>query len=175
MNRRSLAFSTMFLQAVTVLMGIGALAFLLWEPHLEGRNAHATPFEIYFEDPFLAYVYFGSIPFFVGLYQTIKVLGYAGQDKVFSQEAVNAVRTIKHCAFITAGAIVAADAFLMIAARNTHEDPAGAAMLGIIATLAAIVVGTAAALSERVLQSAVDLKSGNDLAVGETPARSRPR
>jgi len=98
----------MFLQAVTVLMGIGALAFLLWEPHLEGRNAHATPFEIYFEDPFLAYVYFGSIPFFVGLYQAIKVLGYAGQDKVFSQAAVTAVRTMKHCAFITAGAIVAA-------------------------------------------------------------------
>ncbi len=48
-----------------VFLGIGALGFLLWEPHLEGRNAHATTFEIYFHDPFLAYVYVGSIPFFV--------------------------------------------------------------------------------------------------------------
>lgn len=40
---------------VVVLGGIGALAFMLWEPHLEGRNAHAGLFEIYFKDPFLAY------------------------------------------------------------------------------------------------------------------------
>ena len=34
--------STIFLQVVIVLIGIGALALLLWEPHIEGRNAHAT-------------------------------------------------------------------------------------------------------------------------------------
>ena len=74
--------STIFLQVVIVLIGIGALALLLWEPQIEGRNAHATLFEIYFKDPFLAYVYAGSIPFFVALYQAFKVLGYAGQNKV---------------------------------------------------------------------------------------------
>src|SRR3989338_8320852 len=157
--------STIFLQVVIVLVGIGTLALMLWEPHLEGRNAHATLFAIYFKDPFLAYVYIGSIPFFVALYQAIKVLGYAGQNKVFSQAAVNALRTIKYCAFITAGAIVAADAYLMIAARSNGEDAAGAVMLGIIATFASIVVGTAAAMFERTLQNAVDIKSENDLTV----------
>ena len=77
--------STVFLQVVIVLIGIGALALLLWEPQLEGRNAHATLFEIYFKDPFLACVYIGSVPFFVALYQAVKVLGYAGQNKIFSQ------------------------------------------------------------------------------------------
>src|SRR5215467_394563 len=91
-------FATIFLQAVIVLVGIGALAFLLWEPHVEGRNAHATLFEIYFKDPFLAYAYVASIPFFVALYQAFKVLGYPGQNKVFSPEAVKALRTIKYCA-----------------------------------------------------------------------------
>jgi hypothetical protein len=43
------------LQGVIVLIGIGALTFLLWEPHIEGRNVHATLFESYFKDPFLAY------------------------------------------------------------------------------------------------------------------------
>lgn len=66
--------STIFLQAVIVLLGIGALALMLWEPHLEGRNAHATTFEIYFNDPFLAYAYVASIPFFTALYQAFKVL-----------------------------------------------------------------------------------------------------
>ncbi|MEX1997817.1 MAG: DUF2975 domain-containing protein [Candidatus Andersenbacteria bacterium] len=157
--------STTFLQVVIITLGIGVLAALLVEPHFEGRNANATPFEIYFKDPFLAYVYLGSIPFFVGLYQGIKVLGYVGQNKVFSQAAVNALRTIKYCAFITAGAIVAADAYLMIAARSNGEDAAGAVMLGIIATFASIVIATAAAVFERVLQNAVDIKSENDLTV----------
>mgnify|MGYP001601713322 CR=1 FL=1 len=75
--------STLFLQVVIVLIGIVTLALLLWEPHLEGVNAHATLFEMYFKDPFLALVYIGSIPFFMALYQAFKVLGYAGQNKIF--------------------------------------------------------------------------------------------
>ena len=148
-----------------MLIGIGVLVALLWEPHLEGRNVNATLFEIYFKDLFLAYVYLGSIPFFVGLYQAFKVLGYVGQNKTFSQATVKALRTIKYCALITAGAIVAADAFLMIAARSNGEDAAGAVALGIVATFASIVIGTAAALFERVLQNAVDIKSEKNLAV----------
>src|SRR5882757_4418154 len=74
MKKRPLV-PTKFLQAVIVLIGIGALALMLWEPHIEGRNAHATLFEIYFKDPFLAYAYIASIPFFVALYQAFKVLG----------------------------------------------------------------------------------------------------
>ena len=77
--------SAAFLQGLIVLIGIGALGLILWEPHLEGRNAHATPFEIYFKDPFLAYAYVASIPFFVALYQAFKVLGYIGGNMAFSQ------------------------------------------------------------------------------------------
>jgi hypothetical protein len=156
--------STIFLQVVIVLIGIGILTFLLWEPHLEGRNKNATVFEIYFKDPFLAYVYLASIPFFMGLYQAVKLLGYARQNQVFSQAAVKALRTIKYCAFITAGAIVAAITFIRI---NAHpdDDPAGFVMLGMIATFGSIVIGTAAAVFERVLQNAVDLKAENDLTV----------
>jgi len=157
--------STIFLQVVIVLFGIGVLAALLWEPHLEGRNVHATLFEMYFNDPFLAYVYIGSIPFFVALYQAVKMLGYVGKNKTFSQGTVKALRMIKYCTLVTAVAIVAADAFLMIAARSGKDDPAGAVMLGIIATFASIVIATAAAVFERVLQNAVDIKSENDLTV----------
>src|SRR5688572_30084125 len=88
--------SMIFLQTVVVLIGIGALAFLLWEPHIEGRNVHATLSQIYFHDPFLAYAYIASMPFFVALYQAFKLLGYAGQNKVFSPAAVTALRTIKY-------------------------------------------------------------------------------
>lgn len=162
MKMRSLVAPAAFLQAVIVLMGIGALAFMLWEPHLEGRNAHATPFEIYFEDPFLAYVYLGSVPFFAGLHQAIKALGYVRQGRVISHAAVSALRNMKYCAFISAGTIAAGVAILLVAARSTHEDAAGAAMLGFIATFGSIVAGTTAMMFERILQGVVDGGTGND-------------
>jgi hypothetical protein len=55
--------STVFLQLVVVLIGIGALALMFWVPQTEGRNAQATLFEAYFRDPFLAHAYVASIPF----------------------------------------------------------------------------------------------------------------
>jgi hypothetical protein len=156
--------STIFLQAVIVLIGIGALALLLWEPHIEGVNAHAAFFDVYL-DPFLAFVYMGSIPFFVSLYQALKLLKYVRQNKVFSLEAVKALRTIKYCAFITGGIIVAVDVYIRIAASGTDDDPAGFIMLGLVAAFTSVVIGTAAAVFERVQQSAVDIKAENDLTV----------
>src|SRR5438874_11896061 len=104
--------SAAFLQTLVVLIGIAALTFLLWEPHVEGVNAHARFFEVYF-DLFVAYAYIASIPFFVGLYQAFKVLGYAGQNKVFTQEAVNALRIIKFCAMAMVGFIAISVIFMI--------------------------------------------------------------
>ena len=154
--------STAFLQTVIVLIGVGALALMLWEPHIEGRNAHATPFEIYFKDPFLAYAYVASIPFFVALYQAFKVLGYASQNRVFTHEAVNALRTIKYCALALIG-FVAVSVFFMIG--GDPEDRPPGTFMRILIAFPSIVVATAAAMFERILQSAVDMKSENDLTV----------
>lgn len=154
--------STAFLQVVIVLVGLGALALLLWEPQVEGRNAHATQFEIYFKDPFLAYVYVGSIPFFVALYQAFKVLGYVGRNQVFSQAAVNALRAIKYCAIAIIGFVAGAEIIIML---HTSDDRAGGVFMGVLITFVSVVIATAAATFQRVLQSAVDLKSENELTV----------
>jgi hypothetical protein len=156
--------STIFLQVVFVLIGIGALALMLWEPHLEGRNAHATLFEIYFKDPFLAYAYLASIAFFVALFQAFTLLGYIGQNKVFSLNSVRALRTIKHCAIALVAMIGAAVAYLFIAVRG-KDDIAGGVAMGLFMIFVSVVIGTAAAVFERLLQTAVDIKSENDLTV----------
>src|SRR5215211_3326744 len=127
--------STAFLQTIIVLIGVGALALMLWEPHLEGRNAHATTFEVYFKDPFLAYAYVASIPFFVALYQAFKVLGYAGQNRVFSQPAVNAVRTIKFCAVAVIGFVAGALAFIIL---HESDDRAGGVAMCIVAAFGSV-------------------------------------
>lgn len=156
--------STIFLQIVIVLIGIGALALMLWEPHLEGRNAHATLFEIYFKDPFLAYAYTASIAFFVALYQAFKLLGYIGANQVFSQRSVKALRTIKYCALTLIAFIVGAEAYFFIFQRG-KEDIAGGVMIGLLMIFVSVVAATAAAVFERLLQSAVEIKSENDLTV----------
>jgi len=154
--------ASLFLRAVLVLLGIGAVALLLWEPRIEGRNAHATLIAIYFKDPFLAYAYLASIPFFTGLYQGFKVLGYAGRGKEFSPAAVRSLRTIKYCAMALIGFVALGEVFILL---NKGEDHAGGVFMGVLISFACIVVATAMALLERAAQSAVDLKSENDLTV----------
>ena len=155
--------SILFLQTVIVLIGLSALALLLWEPQIEGVNAHATNFEIYFKDPSLALVYAGSIPFFFALYQAFRVLGYAGQNRVFSEPAVQALRTIKYCAIAIVGFVVVEEIFILL--NNSGDDRSGGIFMGILITFGSIVIATAAAVFERMLQSAVDIKSENALTV----------
>jgi len=156
--------ATVFLQIVIVLIGIGALTFLLWEPHIEGRNAHATTFEIYFKDPFLAYAYTGSIAFFVALYQAFTLLGNIRRNQVFSLESVRALRTIKYCAIALVAMIGAAVVYLGIAVRG-KDDIAGGVAMGVGLSFIFTVAGSAAAVFERLLQNAVDMKVENDLTV----------
>jgi hypothetical protein len=149
---------------VVVLIGIGTLALMLWEPHLEGRNAHATFFEIYFKDPFLAYVYVSSIAFFVALFHAFKLLGYVRQDRGFSIHSVRALRTIKHCAIALVALIGAAVAYLFIAVRG-EDDIAGGVAVGLALILISLAIATAAGVFERRLQSAMDMRSMNDSTV----------
>jgi hypothetical protein len=153
--------STIFLRIVIVLIGIAALAFMIWEPHVEGVNAHATVFQMYFNS-FVAYAFMASIPFFVALYQAFKLLGYVGQNRVFSQEAVKALRTMKYCALAIIG-FVAVSAIFMI--NGDRDDRPAGVFMRLLVTFPSIVVATAAAMFERILQNAVEIKSENDLTV----------
>ena len=123
--------STIFLQVVTVLIGIAVLTFMLWEPHFEGRNINATVFEVYFKDPFLAYAYISSIAFFTALYQTFKALGFVRENKTFSQQTLKAVRTIKYCMWTLLTLIIGAEAYLFIFQRG-KDDIAGGVFMGLI-------------------------------------------
>jgi len=156
--------STIFLQVVIVLIGLGVLALLLWEPQVEGMNVNATQFEIYFKDPFLAYIYLAFVPFFVGLTRAFKILGYARRNEIFSHRAVRALRIIKYCALTTALFILGAEAYLFIFMRG-KDDIAGGVMMGGFIILVSAITATAAAVFEQILQNAVEIKSENDLTV----------
>jgi hypothetical protein len=156
--------SIIFLQAVILLVGIVALSILIHVSTLtEGRAANLDLFSIYF-DPFILYGYASSIAFFVALYKAFKLLGYIGQNKLFSPNSVRTLRSIKYCAIISAILIVMAGIYISIF-HNKEDDPAGFLAMCIIITFISIAVATAVALLEKLLQNAVDMKSENDLTI----------
>lgn len=157
--------SLVFLQAVVMALGVGALALLLWEPQVEGVNKNRTNFEIYFQDPFLALVYAGSIPFFIALYQAIRALGYVGRNQVFSPEVVKALRAIKYCALAIIGFVVVEEIWILLMNNGDNDNPGAPIFMGLLIVFPSIVVATAAAMFELILQNAVDIKSENDLTV----------
>lgn len=161
--------SIIILQTVIIIIGIGALTFMLWEPHLEGRNAHATLFEIYFNDPFLAFAYIASIPFFTALCQAFKLLRYTGQNKAFSLEAVKALRTIKYCSITIICFTALGEIFIMM---NNSDDRAGGVFMGILIIFISIIIAASANVSERILQNGMDIKSENEQQINLSSQRN---
>ncbi|MDX6770023.1 MAG: DUF2975 domain-containing protein [Elusimicrobiota bacterium] len=150
--RRSPAAPARALQAAVVLVGAAALAFLLLEPLVEGRNAQATLFATYFKDPFLAFVYLGSVPFFVALRQAFTALGLVGRGEAASPRVEAALRTIKVCALAVIGFVAVGEVVIVTSGSDDH---AGGVMMGLLVASGAAVAATAAALFERVHRDAV--------------------
>ncbi len=142
--KRPLSF---LLQAIVVLVGMGAIAFLLWAPSVDGANAHASIFKIYFQDPFVAYVYAASIPFFVGLHRAFRLLGHFRKLGGFSEFTVDALRAIRRCAFWILGTVPGGLAFIL----SGQPEPPGIVMSVFIALMAGLVAG-GATLAVRAVQ-----------------------
>ena len=153
--------SAIFLQFVLVLIAVAVLFFLLRFPLYEGRNVNATLFQVYFNDPFLVYVYTASIAFFTALYQAFRLLGCIGENQVFSPAAVRALRTIKYSALTLIAFLVGAEAFFFMVMRG-KDDIAGGAMLGFIMIFICVVAVNVAAVFEKNLQSAGDILEYRD-------------
>ncbi|MFA9288453.1 MAG: DUF2975 domain-containing protein [Weeksellaceae bacterium] len=154
--------STLFLKVVLFLIAAVIMTALLWLPQLEGRAKNLDLIGIY-SDPFILYIYLASVPFFTGFYQAIKLLGYIEQNKTFTALAVKSLRNIKYCAI--AFSLFCAGALPNIMIYGQDDDAPGVVLLGVVIIFAAFVIATAAAVFERLLQNAVDMKSENDLTV----------
>lgn len=142
-----------FLQAAIACIGVAVLLFLLWEPTAEGRNAHATLFQVYFHDPFLACAYGASAFFFIALYQAFRLAGDAGRGAL-SPRSLRALGIIKWCAFILLGFVAVGEACLLLIVRGT-DDIAGGVFMGGLVGLIAASMAVGAALFERRLRARV--------------------
>jgi len=154
--------STLFLKIVIILIAIGVLVGLLWFPKTEGRATNLDIISIY-KDPVIIYIYIASIPFLVALYQAFKLLSLIDVNKAFSQGAVNTLKNMKFASLSFIVFIVLAEFYLRFFLQD--DDKAGPTAFGICVAFATSVIVIATAVFQKLLQSAVDMKSENDLTV----------
>jgi Protein of unknown function (DUF2975) len=142
--------SIIFFQVMVVVLGACALAFLLVEPHFEGRNVNATFFEVYFKDAFLTYAYVTSITFFLGLYKIFKILGYLKSGKAISVPTANALQTVKRCAMFAIGFVVGGVVVLL---STESDDRPPIIAIGTIAVIASVAVAVVSAKYEQIVKT----------------------
>ena len=150
--------STLILKAVILFIALGVLAIC----------AILLPMGIMSDQtgmyrPILIGLYVPAIPFFFALYQAFKLLNLIDKNKAFSVSSVTALKNIKYCAGIISGLFVLGMPFIFRAADM--DDAPGVALIGFVIIGASFVIATFAAVLQKLIQNAVDLKEENDLTV----------
>ena len=108
-------------------------------------------------------MYVSAIPFYTALYQAFKLLTYIDKNQAFSQMSVEALRKIKNCAITISGLYVVIIPFVFMIAE--WDDAPGLVLIGLVIIGASMVIAVFAAVLQRLLQEAIDIKTENDLTV----------
>ncbi|MDQ0216654.1 putative MnhB-related membrane protein [Oikeobacillus pervagus] len=159
--------STLFLRAAVIIIGIPVLALCIF---LLPQIANVAIEEAK-RGAMLAYVVFGiliimygsAIPFYFALYQALRLLGYIDKNEAFSQISVRALKKIRNCAITISGLYVLALPLVYIIAE--WDDAPGLIVIGMVIIGASMVIAVFAAVLQRLLQEAINIKSENDLTV----------
>ena len=108
-------------------------------------------------------LYASAIPFYFALYQAFKLLRYIDKNKAFSQISVKALKKIKHCAIIISILhVLVLPLFYLFAEK---DDAPGVIFVGLVVPFASMVIAVFAAVLQKLLKEAIDIKSDNDLTV----------
>lgn len=158
MTKKTLDYgSTLFLKLVIVIIGLIVAALCVFVLPV-GISTDTVGYR-----QIIVGMYVSAIPFFVALYQAIKLLGYIETNKAFTGLSVRALKNIKYCALIISGLYAAGMPYIFYVADK--DDAPGVVALGCVIVGASFVIAIAAAVFQKLFQNAVDIKSENDLTV----------
>lgn len=152
--------STLFLKTTVIIMGLVVLIVCVTVLPPIIRSEIAGDFDY---GPILLGMYIAAIPFFIALYQMLKLLRFIDSNSAFSDLSVVALRRIKHCA-ITISVLYAAGMPYIYYVANRDDAP-GIIALGCVIVFASAGIATFAAVLQKLLQDALDIKSENDLTI----------
>lgn len=160
MNR----MSTIFLKIALVLIGIPILALCIFlVPKVANYSAELFPNIAYIKYLVFIYLYVTAIPFYFALYQAFKLLSYIDKNKAFSGLSVRALKNIKYCA-VTISIFYAAGMPVFYLMAEIDDAP-GIIVIGLVIIFASMVIAAFAAVLQKLLKEAIDIKSENDLTV----------
>lgn len=153
---------TLFLKAAVILIGSPVFALsILGLPWLQ--NNPVNPDYAYMLYPIIIGMYIASLIFYFALYQAFKLLSYIDTNKAFSEYSVQALKNIKYCASIISALFMMMLPFVYLIAEK--DDAPGLIIVGTVPIFASLVVAVFAAVLQRLLKEAFELKSENDLTV----------
>ncbi|AYV66673.1 MULTISPECIES: DUF2975 domain-containing protein [Niallia] len=156
--------STLFLKIAVILIGVPILALCIFlVPEIGNFAAELYPNNAYLKYLIMFDFYAAAIPFYYALYQAFKLLNYIDKNEAFSELSVNALKKIKNCALsISAIFVLGLPLFYLLAER---DDAPGIILIGLVLIFASMVIAVFAAVLQKLLKEAIDIKSENDLIV----------
>ncbi|MCQ6563162.1 DUF2975 domain-containing protein [Paenibacillus mendelii] len=156
--------TTFFLKIAVIIIGIPVLALCIFlVPEIANYAVELYPDMTYLKYLVLIGLYVTAIPFYFALYQAFKLLNYIDKNKAFSDLSVKALKTIKYCA-ITISILYVVDLPLFYLIGDKDDAP-GIILLGLVIIFASMVIAVFAAVLQKLLKEAIDIKSENDLTV----------
>ncbi|WP_100407751.1 DUF2975 domain-containing protein [Bacillus solitudinis] len=154
--------STLFLKLAVFFIGTPVLALGIFGLIWLVKNP-ANPEFAHILYPIVIGMYVTVIPFFVALYQAFKLLSYIDKNQAFSELSVKSLKLIKLCAMIIGGVYVVIWPFVFLLAEL--DDAPGLVIVGGGPVFGSMVIAVFAAVLQRLLQKAINIKSENDLTV----------
>jgi hypothetical protein len=155
---------TIFLKSAVILMGFPVLALCIFlVPEIANFAAELYPDIAYMK--YLVYIdlYAAAIPFYFALYQAFKLLSYIDKNNAFSELSVSALKKIKYCAITISSLYVVGMPLFYLVAEG--DDAPGVILIGMVMIFASMVIAVFAAVLQKLLKNAIDIKSENDLTV----------
>ena len=156
--------TTLFLKITVILIGIPVLALCIFVvPPIANYAAELYPDHTYLKYLVFIDLYATAIPFYFALFYAFRLLSYIDMNKAFSELSVRVLKNIKFCAIICSGLyVVGMPLFYLIAEK---DDAPGIILIGMVMIFASMVIAVFAAVLQKLLKEAIDIKSENDLTV----------
>ncbi|MFP5108671.1 DUF2975 domain-containing protein [Neobacillus sp. C211] len=155
--------TTLVLKLAVIFIGILVLALCMFlVPHMANFAAKLYPNIAPMKYLVFIVMYGAAVPFYFALYQAFNLLRYIDENTAFSELSVKALKNIKCCAITISGLYVLGLPLFHFIAKKV-DPPIG--LMGLIIIFASLVIAVFAAILQRLLQEAINIKSENDLTV----------
>ena len=155
---------TLFLKIALLLIAIPALVIsVMWLPWTAGIAENIGSGLAFLQYLSYLFILVAVSPYLFSIYQTFVILNLIDHDEAFSIQSVKALKKIKLSAmFLGIQFAIVLPLFFYIA---EVDDAPGMAAIGLIITIASIAISVFAAVLEKLLKQAIDIKSENELTI----------